>query len=279
MAAEMILTDLIVNPFVTLGALGTVVGFVYGAWQRMLKVKALIDAGNWAGALKETIEFFDNNNEDITEAPPAVKEAESKGACLYSIVPADLQMILSTCANKVEMQTVEKYVKDMVKSGEYEFNIETSYATYKSEQGFITKLSDAGKISGSGFVIGKASVELFKRNLRGVPYQTEKFEKVKKNELSPVAIKLTVEKSGTVVVGYALDDREMKVLGVVKLSTIQGASPVEWLYKKYSDYEHPDMDVGKHKITIAQGYMCTREDNTDTVDWFDAKSFEFDIVE
>jgi len=138
----------------------------------------------------------------------------------------------------------------------------------------------AGNISSAGFVIGQGNVDLFKHNSRGIAYMTEPYTEVKQGDIPPIGIRLTPVKTGTVVVGYSLDGKDIKTVGQKTLGLLKNSPKEEWIFVPYSKYRIPDMELGEHKISIYQGYYNGHSDiSGDQIEWFTKEDFIVEIKE
>ena len=63
--------------------------------------------------------------------------ADSSGRCINTLDADDLKIILASCRDEVERQTVRQYIAVQENSGAYSYQVATSGHTYTIEQGFI----------------------------------------------------------------------------------------------------------------------------------------------
>ena len=131
----------------------------------------------------------------------------------------------------------------------------------------------AGKISSEGIVIGEAGINLLQRDPRGCDYETIPFTTCKLGVNPIFAVKCTPIKTGTVVLGYSHDNKDIKVIGQKDVATTNGAPKYETVYVKYTQYTS-ELTEGEHTVTILQGYVDGKTPlGADNIVWFKKNDF------
>ena len=241
------------NPELIITSLTAILGLIAAVYENIRK-------RNYAGALQNVLDYLDYNSSAET-APVAIRNADASGRCINTLDADDLKIILASCRDEVERQTVRQYITVQENSGAYSYQVATSGHTYTVEQGFIkyepVSVVALPRDANGGLV---ATAELVQAPLSsGKPYKADLL--VGSEEQLTVRM-LTY---GNLIIGTFWDGKPCGQSTVTTTVTGQ-EKPIRFRLPQYLDA----FTSGEHTLTIKFGYYAGHDDvQGDMVKWFE----------
>ena len=247
------MNDLFSNPELIVTTLTAVLGLIAAVYENIRK-------RDYAGALKSVIDYLDYNS-SAEIAPAAIRNADSSGRCINTLSEADLKIILASCRDEVERQTVRQYITVQENSGVYSYQVATSGHTYTIEQGFI-KYEPVSVVAlprdANGNMV--ATAELVQVPLSsGKPYKAD----VLVGSEEQLTVRMLTY--GNLIVGTFWDGKQCGESTVTTTVTGQ-EKPIKFRLPQYLDA----FTSGEHTLSYKFGYYAGHDDvKGDMVKWFE----------
>ncbi len=234
--------------------------------------------GDLRGAIQEAIankdailNFFDYNS-DVNTAPAELIGAEHEGRNFFSLTDADKAVIHSTCASPVERQMIDIVIADREAAGVYEYQLETTGATYLIQQGWIASTTPAKAAAGTaqpmnadGQKVGAAEVLTYSPT--GQCTQAYVLGKTFMQLLK-------ITDYGQIVLG-AFCDGEQLAISTVTGTIIGSEKTFTFRMPQYAD----KLASGEHELELRQGRYAGHDDvKGDTVEWIPERTFKWTLV-
>jgi len=241
------------NPELIITSLTAILGLVAAVYENIKK-------RNYAGALQNVLDYLDYNSSAET-APAVIMKADSSGRCINTLDADDLKIILASCRDEVERQTVRQYIAVQENSGAYSYQVATSGHTYTIEQGFI-KYEPASVVAlprdANGGMV--ATAELVES-----PLSSDKPYKADVLVGSEEQLTVRMLTYGNLIIGEFWDGRQCGESTVT--TTVPGQEkPIRFRLPQYLDA----FTAGEHTLAIRFGYYAGHDDaKGDTVNWFE----------
>ncbi len=238
-------------------ALGGVIAF---ALSLICNVFQKLQNGDLKGAINSVLDFLDYNSSTET-APEIIRKADSSGRCINTLSEEDIKIIMASCKDELEKQTVRQYIAVQENSGNYSYTVATSGHTYTVEQGFL-KYEPVSVVAlprdASGLMV--ATAELVQVPLSsGKPYKGDLL--VGSEEQLTVRM-LTY---GNLIIGTFWDE-DITGESTVTTTVPGQEKPLKFRLPPYRDA----FESGEHTLGIKFGYYNGHDDvRGDLVEWFE----------